>query len=107
MQNRMHIPETFPHFKRVITRISLDIEHLYSSKLKKKKQQAPNNKLLDLPSTPWLVGAFISSTKKQLPFVATCTHQKTTKEGLPEDPSTATEEPESEETEAWSYVPVA
>lgn len=30
-----------------------------------------------------------------------------TKEGLPEDPSTATEEPESEETEAWSYVPVA
>lgn len=32
---------------------------------------------------------------------------ESTKEGLPEDPSTATEEPESEETEAWSYVPVA
>lgn len=63
-----------PHFNRVITWISLDIEHLYSSKLRKKKQQAPNNKQ-QTPSTPWLVGAFISSTKKQLPFVASCTHR--------------------------------
>ena len=50
-------------------------------KIRKKKTTAPKQQTT-LPSTPWLVGAFISSTKKQLPFVASCTHQKNHQGGL-------------------------
>lgn len=41
-------------------------------KIEKKKQQAPNNKQLLAPHG-WLVLSFLQP-KKQLPFVASCTH---------------------------------